>query len=148
MKTRAVLLYWLVLLAATLGAGAVLVRLLQREQSQLAVAQRATAEQQARTLADDLALIIEEAKDGLLGELSALAPGTIKDTLATRERTHPLIRNTFIWSRDQGVLWPEPNGGRTAEQEAFVLRYQRLFSGIQAWPAPAASTTPPWRRAG
>ena len=142
MKTRAVILYWLALLAATLGAGAVLTRLLVREQSQLTVARRAAAEQQARALADNLALIVEEAKDGLLGELTTLTPDALRDTLAARERAHPLIRNTFIWSRDQGLLWPEPDGGHTAEQEAFVLRYQRLFSGAQDWPGPAASDRP------
>jgi signal transduction histidine kinase len=139
MKTRAVLIYWLVLLAATLGAGAVLLRLLQREQGQLAVAQRAAAEQQARSVAEALTLMVEDAKDSLLGDLVAHPEAQQEMALAERERTHPLVRNTFIWSREKGLQWPPPAGGRTAEQDGFALRYQRLFSGAQAWPAPTAT---------
>ena len=139
MKTRAVILYWLILLATTLGAGTVLVRLLLREQGQLAVAQRAAAEQQARTVAEALTLLVEDAKDGLLREMVTLPEAPREVALADRERVHPLIRNTFVWSREKGLRWPPPEGRRTAEQEGFALRYQRLFSGAQAWPATATA---------
>lgn len=137
MKMRAVILYWLVLLAATLAAGALMLRLLRIERRQIAATRLSTLQQQARLMADDLVLTIEEAKDTLLDGIAGLPGERIEPALLELERTHPLVRNVFIWSRTDGLLLPREADGWSGEQREFVDRYAKLFQGRQDWPADA-----------
>lgn len=141
MKTRAVILYWLVLLGATLAAGALMLRLLRTEQRQIAATRLSTLQQQVRLLADDLVLTVEEAKETLLSGLADVPADRLESTLLDLERTHPLVRNTFIWSRPAGLLLPRESDGLSGEQRGFVARYQKLFAGQQAWPDARPSDT-------
>ena len=139
MKSRALLVvYWLVLLAATLAAGIWMTRLLRGEQRRIASDRRAALERLAQRTADDLALIVEDARDSLLDSLAALPPDRLPDALDTLAQTHPLVRNAFVWSRDRRLIHPNAAAGLTAEQAGFIRRYDRLFSNSQDWPVAAA----------
>lgn len=135
LKTRAVILYWLVLLVATLASGALMLRLLDIERRQIAATRLSTLQQQARLMADDLVLTIEEAKETLLKDLAEVPEDQVDAALLDLERTHPLVRNAFRWTREGGLQRPRAADGLSGEQLLFSTRYQKLFSGQQAWPA-------------
>lgn len=141
-KTRAVILYWLILLAATIAAGALMVRLLGRERQQIAATRIGSLEARARVIADDLTLTVEDAKDTLLDAVAALPPDARATALRQMELGNPLVRNVFVWSGERGLLLPDASHGLSTEEDGFVRRYHRLFSGQQSWPAAAAPDAP------
>lgn len=136
MKTRAIILYSLVLLVPTLGAGLFMLHLLKNEGGRLAMAEAAALQDKARVMADEIALSVDEAKEGLMASLRALPPADLVASLREWERANPLIRNGFIWdaARKQ-LLLPDERSGITGEQAGFLRRYGDLFAGRAPWPA-------------
>lgn len=134
MKARALVMYWMILLAATLAAGAWMFQLLRGEQRRIESERRAALEVKARSVADDVILVVEQAKDAALSLVAALGPNPTPDALARLEREQPLIRNAFRWSRDRGIEYPLASDGLSSEQDNFLKRYQRLLAGTEAWP--------------
>ena len=136
MKTRAIILYSLPLLVPTLGAGFFMLHLLKHEGERLAMAETAALQNKARVMADEIALSVDEAKDGLMASLRGLPPADIAASLQEWERANPLIRNVFVWDAAQKrIVLPDEQSGITGEQSGFVRRYADLFSGRAPWPA-------------
>ena len=135
MKSRAILLYWLLLLAPTLGAGFFMLRLLRHEGERLAMAETAALQNRARVLADDVGLLVAETRDGLMEALRALPVDDSGAALRAWEDANPLVRNVFIWNdAAKRLLLPDPARGVTAEQSGFIRRYGELFNGNSPWP--------------
>ena len=137
MKSRAILLYWLLLLVPTLGAGLVMLRLLRHEGQRLALAESAALQNKARVMADEIALSVGEAREGLIETLRAVPTANLD--LGDWARANPLIRNAFIWDAAQRrLLFPDEHNGLTGEQAGFIRRYADLFTARTPWPAPPA----------
>lgn len=137
MKSRSLILYWLILLAATVVTGLWIFRLLQHEEQRIAATRMAARQQSAQSVADDVRLIVEEAKDGLMARLDAAPAGDLPGYLTDLERSNPLVRNVYIWSRERGLILPDSAQGLTAEQQGFRQRYDRILTGDQSWPVTA-----------
>ena len=136
MKSRAIILYWLLLLVPTLGAGIFMLRLLRHEGERLALAETAALQNKARVLADEIALSVDEAKDGLIASLREIPATNLVGALRDWERANPLIRNVFVWNAAQKHLEiPNEADGITDEHSAFVHRYADLFAGRAPWPS-------------
>lgn len=137
MKSRAIVLYWLLLLVPTLGAGLFMLQLLRHEGERLALTETAALQNKARVLADEIALTVDEAKDGLIETLRVIPSTNLE--LSHWERANPLIRNVFVWDvARKKLVQPDEQNGITGEQSAFVRRYADLFAGRAPWP-----TAPP-----
>lgn len=135
MKSRAILLYWLLLLAPTLGAGVFMLRLLRHEGERLAMAETAAVQNRARVMADEIALLVDDTRDGLMETLRALPPAKIADSLRAWEDANPLVRNVFVWDDTaRRLVLPDADTGVTSEQTGFIRRYGELFSGRSLWP--------------
>jgi len=139
MKSRAIILYWLLLLVPTLGAGLFMLQLLRNEGERLALTESAALQGKARVMADEIALSIEEAKDGLIAALREIPADDSGGSLRDWERENPLIRNVFVWNTAQKrLVFPSEQNGLTGEQAGFVRRYDDLFAGRAPWPAAVA----------
>lgn len=136
MKSRAIILYWLLLLVPTLGAGLFMLHLLRNEGQRLAMTEAASLQNKARLLADEIALNVDEAKDGLMNSLRDLPSSNLAASLREWERANPLIRNVFVWDTTaRDLVIPERSNGLTGEQTSFVRRYTDLFAGRAPWPS-------------
>jgi len=136
MKLRGILLYWIVLVAATLACAVLLARLLGHERERLRQAVRAAAEDQVRVTAEQIRGTVLEVEADLVERLRAIPAGEAQRTLPAWARANPLVRNVFVWDEHQGVLLPNPAQALTREDALFVRRYEALFSGRTAWDGP------------
>ena len=128
--------YWLLLLIPTLAAGIFMLRLLRHDGERLALVETAAQRDRARALADNIALSVDDAKEGLLEALRDLPATNRVEALRAWERTNPLIRNVFLWkTATKALQYPGAAYGVTREQSGFIRRYADLFSGHAPWPA-------------
>lgn len=138
MKRRSILLPVALLLAPTLIAGALALRLLQREDARLRSEARSAAQDRVNAAADSMALLVRDVQDGLSSSLAELDPAARAEALRTWERDNPLIRHGFLWEQGRGLVQPDPAGPLTAEERGFVSRYEALWDGRVAWSSASA----------
>lgn len=136
MNRRAILLYILFLLVPTLLVGAVLARLLAHERERLARAGRIAAEEQARAVASQCVVAVDDFKAGILEQLAALRGQDLPAALRDWERRDPLVRNVFIIQADHTLAVPDKAAGLTEEEKAFISRIAPLLSGKAPWSLP------------
>lgn len=145
MKQTRLFLYWLLLLVPALLIGGTALRLLQRERERLDQAVLETTRERVETLAATLILAVQEVEDELLRQIPAPAGPDPAAALVEWRNHNPLVRNVFIWSPAERLLFPAAAGLLNAEERRFVHRYDGLFSGRVPWgPAPPdAAPQPP-----
>lgn len=142
MKSRAIIPYGLLLLVPTLGAGCFMFHLLKHESERLAMAETAALQNKARVMADEIALSVDEAKDGLMASLRELSTEDLPGALGAWSEVNPLIRNVFIWDLGQKrLILPDAVQGITSEQAEFTRRYEPFFGGGEEFRAAPASDT-------
>ena len=129
---------WSLLLVSSLVVGAMALYLVRRDQERLEMAARAALTEQARLLADRVALEVTATRDALMDHLIVLGPGPSSDLLMRWEGDEPLVRNVFAWQRDGGLVLPDLAHVLGEEERGFVRRYGGLFTGRLKWPAPGA----------
>jgi len=136
-RFRLILAAWLLLLVPTLLIGVVAMRAVRHEQDRLAAEAAGAAGQRARVVAEGIQLAVGEVRDGLLASLRGLPPDRLMAELEEWERQNPLVRNTFVWDPEAGVLLPDPAQPGTEERSGFLRRYEALFAGRVPWEEPA-----------
>ncbi|MBL9207711.1 MAG: HAMP domain-containing histidine kinase [Opitutaceae bacterium] len=152
---RSVLLYWLLLLLPTLGAGGGAFWLLQREQTRIdaqaaaaAESSRAAIEARARLIVENIELFIGDVQTGLMESLRALPAGQEAPALDEWEKTNPLVRTTFLTDSQRQLLRPTPSGTgateRTSLQAWLLSNYSQ--SKIAASPSQERDAEPEVRR--
>ncbi len=133
MKPRLLVVYALCLLVPALSLGAGAWVLLRREAAQMEARAVETARQEALLVAERMALAVAEAEDALGDQFTPLRPPDREAALLDLERRNPLVRNTFVWSADQGLLWPPPEDTGSRERVRFRERFAALFAGELPW---------------
>lgn len=135
---------WGVLLTATLALGGTALWLWRAEHRQLRTATVATAMEYAETVAERLVLGVAEVQAGLLDGLRSLPREDLEAHLSDWRERQPLVRNVFILSPDGSLRLPSPTQPATAEEAAFLRRFQALFAGRVPWqePGSAAESAP------
>ncbi len=136
MKTRTLILYWLLLLAPAVLLGGWAFRLLGHERERTERQVRQAAELRVAAAAAGLRLSVAQAQGELMGLLRELPPGGEAEKLAALREARPLVRNAFVWTPAAGVAHPRA-GEATAEEQRFLSRYESLFGGRDSWAAPA-----------
>ena len=132
MKTKYVILYVLLLVLPSIFIGCMAVRWVRDEDARLQALAVQALEEQAAVMAGHLELLLREITDALLDALTRLPPDDV-EALYRWQRQHPLVRNAFDWQPDQTLRLPDPRWASTEEQ-AFLRRYDALFSGQRDWP--------------
>ena len=140
---RSILIFWtLILVPALIMAGAAFT-LLRHEEERLSASMADALGDQARTLAQTLELTVTTVQDNLTQSLIAMIENEIHDPgidspyihlvleekLTAWEKTNPLVRNVFVFSPRKGLIYPQRSLAATAEERAFIRRFQALFTG-------------------
>lgn len=133
MKKRFVILFWLLLLVPTFLISAALFQLLRNEQVRMVEAVYSTASERARSIAETIQLTTKGVQQTVTQALLVLPPDDLKVQLLGFGRATDLVSNPFIWSPQQGLLFPGPEDTLSAGEERFVERYRALFSGRVTW---------------
>ncbi len=147
MKSKLIILAWLLLLVPTLLLGVGALRLLQSEETQLLSSQRAAASDRTSAIAGNFDLAIAEVQDGLQETLRQLPQQNLAQQLHRWKRSNPLVRNVFVWQQGRGLISPDPERPASDEEAAFVRRFLPLFADQSNWQPPeldqklAAATT-------
>jgi signal transduction histidine kinase len=134
MKTRSIVLYWLLVLVPTLAVAAAVVRLLTLEQDRIVQQASSAALDRAKSIAETLQVTVEAVEGNLSEALREIPPDRILETLQGWQENNPLVRNVFMWRPGTGLVYPQRGRPGTVEEKQFVLRYDALFSGRQRWP--------------
>ncbi len=125
-------LYWLLIAIPTLLLGMASVRLLLGEEARLrALARRADLER-AERLAETVRGLVATVKQDVLEQLAALPATGYPAALGDWMRRDPRIRNVFVWTPREGVVYPPARGG-TVDERRFLQRYAPLFQGEVPW---------------
>jgi signal transduction histidine kinase len=135
LRTRFIVIAWLLLLVPTLLIGGMALRLLGNEQQRVAAESREAARRRAMSAAESFDLAIAEVRDGLLAGLRRLPEVQLADRLEQWKDSNPLIRNVFIAGPD-GLLLPDPQAPSSREESEFIDRYDALFRGRIPWRGP------------
>ncbi|MBC2593936.1 HAMP domain-containing histidine kinase [Ruficoccus amylovorans] len=119
MKARRHVLAWLGLVLPTLAVGALAFWLLGREQSRLDTLARESEQARARTVADNLDLIMAEIKTGVMQALEAASgPGDEQARLRELVESNPFVGAFAVWESDgslmvEGGAFGETSGGES-----------------------------------
>jgi len=138
LKSRLIIIAWLLLLVPTLLLGVGALRLLQSEEARLLSSQRAAAGDRTSAIAANFDLAIAEVQDGLQERLQQFSQQNLASQLHRWKRGNPLIRNVFVWQQGRGLLHPDPERPASDEESAFVRRYLPLFADQSSWQAPVS----------
>ncbi len=108
MKTRTIILYWVLVLFPTLFICVGALRLLRHEQERLATRESRAIAQRVEATAGDVQLAVGELRDAVLSELGQGPGDADRAALQAWQARNPLLRHTFIWHRDRGCFIPMP----------------------------------------
>jgi signal transduction histidine kinase len=133
MRTRAILLYWLLLLGPALALGLGAWRLLERESERLAGEARLAALDRAQAAADSMRAAVAAVQQDLLAALQQIPGDRLIPTLEDWQDRNPLVRNVFVWDPGRGLLHPPAQAPGNREEAQFLARYEGLFSGRIPW---------------
>jgi two-component system phosphate regulon sensor histidine kinase PhoR len=139
-----IFLYWLLLLAASLGVGAGAWLLLQREESRLLqrtesaeAARRAAVEARAALVAENVELLVGDVEAGLLDTLAEAPEEGLELFLNDWERSNPLVRTAFLATNSGQLLRPSPTNGDD-EARGFRRRFAARLTEQPPWRAMVA----------
>ncbi len=142
-RSKWIVLSWLILLVPTLLLGVGAIHLLNNEEDRLLSTREASIQDRLSAIAGNIDLAVAEVQDGLQFTLRTLPRDNLAVQLERWKRSNPLVRNVFILE-DGRLIFPDPQQPASDEEEAFIRRYQALFSDHTAWSEPErdVATTP------
>lgn len=133
MSRSAILLYWLLLLIPTLLIGIFGWRLLRAEEERIDEAAEAARSERARLIAENIELFFEEIKTGIVTGLSEIQEGEPHRGLRGWQDANPLVRQTFVWAPDTGLVLPGESTEPTGSEAVFKERFQEILQDRQTW---------------
>ncbi len=115
--TRRLWIYGLTLLLPALAVGGLALGLLAREQARLAEreqtareSRRAAVESRARTIAENIELLMGDVQSALMGTLLEAPDAEPRAFLAEWKKTNPLVRDVFRATAEGRVVWGAADG--------------------------------------
>jgi len=135
MKTRTLIIFWMVLVLTAVVTGSFMSILLRHEEERLNLAWQETAREQGQWLAGNVAMLVNEVEVDLSNRLLRIPPTAIQKELLDWVRKNPLVRNVFMVEAGKVVL-PDVTEAWTGEEQGFLLRYDALFNGVIPWRKP------------
>lgn len=136
-------IYFLALLLPTLLVAAVLAHLLRHESSRLEQIRRSAAIEEARSVSDQLIVVMEGVERDIMVRLRGLPQDNLVESLHYWERHDPLIRNVFVVNAAGEVIVPAAGESATVEERSFLRRFEPLFNGEASWETTAVSDPVP-----
>ena len=133
MRSRSIILYWLLLLIPTGIIGALAFQTLRLEQDRIKQQAKDVVYSRAYTLAESLQYTVAAVEEEMTQALLAIPASELTETLLLWQRRNPLVRNAFVWEPQDGLKLPFPGPSATTEEQQFMRRYQALLSGRIPW---------------
>ncbi len=104
-------------------------KLLSHEQERISKSALNALSERAKAISETIHLTIEAVQENLTHSLQVLDPDDLKTKLIEWEQTNPLVRNVFVYKKDQNLEYPVKGLQSTFEERRFIARYDALFSG-------------------
>lgn len=132
---KKIITYWLLLLIPTILIVGVAFQLLVHEQERVNRNTISSISERVTTVTDAIQITIGDIETGLTESLFQVPEAKLETTLITWAETNPLVRNVFIWKKNEVPQLKLPKGGMesTKEEREFIKRYDSLFSGRAPW---------------
>ncbi len=134
MEKRSIQFYWLLILIPAIIISTAAFRLIYHEQERINTLESAAVEERTRAIADTLQVTVQAVEDQLARAMQEIPEAQLNTTLLDWEENNPLVRNVFIWSENQGLIYPEKGLASISEERNFIARFDGLFSGRIKWP--------------
>lgn len=138
-KTRLHILAWLLLIVSAMAIGGLALSLLGDARRSLDQEERETRRNRLGTVAEAIDLAVSEARSSLTGTLAGLPQADLAGALDAWRLENPLVRNVFVWSPSEGLVFPGVEAV-SGEEADFRRRYAALFEGRSAWQTPLEET--------
>ncbi|MCH2176616.1 MAG: HAMP domain-containing histidine kinase [Lentisphaeria bacterium] len=103
------------------------------EESYLFQQEKENKEKELQILCDQVKLFAEDRRSEVLYSLEVIPEDKLQENLEQLEQNSPMIRNAFIWSAYQGLVYPKISEVSSDEQYAFFKRYSPLLEGKIPW---------------
>lgn len=126
---RSIITFWALILVPTLVMTVAAFRLLSHEQDRINASAIHALQERAKTICETIHLTIETVQENLRLSLLEIEPDQLKKNLIEWQETNPLVRNVFIYEKNQGLEYPARGMESTPEERQFITRYDSLFSG-------------------
>ena len=121
MKRYRIYIYWILMLVPTLMIGGGAFVLLQREQNrreeQREKEMQDIARQKAMSFVERIQISLDVIQQQLIGEVTKLPDQQILGGLEKIGRSNPLARNLFLWTPDNGVIFPDRRRARVCMEQ-------------------------------
>ena len=104
-------------------------KLLSHEQERISQSALHALSDRAKTISETIHLTVEAVQENLTQSLLVLDQDALKKNLIEWEQTNPLVRNVFVYKKDQNLEYPVRGLESTLEERLFIARYDSLFSG-------------------
>jgi len=128
MSKRIVIVYWLLLLVPTLVISTIMYHLLRQEQMRIVAMTYATAQERAEIIAETVQLTTSGVKKTITQALLLLPPNNLEQPLLGFKTHTNLVSNVFIWSSEEGLLYPRQDDSTAEAEREFLNRYRTFFS--------------------
>ncbi len=134
---RKIIIYWLLLLIPTTLIVGAAYQLILHEQERISKAALYSLSDRATTVSESIQITIADIESELTASLFKIPENALKETLIQWSETNPLVRNVFIWGKNDTVKLQYPVDGMesTGEERQFIKRYDALFSERIPWQA-------------
>ncbi len=126
---RSIIIFWALFLVPTLIMAIIAFKLLSHEQERISQSALHALSDRAKTISETIHLTVEAVQENLTQSLLVLDQDALKKNLIEWEQTNPLVRNVFVYKKDQNLEYPVRGLESTLEERLFIARYDSLFSG-------------------
>ncbi|MCK5541863.1 MAG: HAMP domain-containing histidine kinase [Desulfobacterales bacterium] len=128
MKSRRfITLFWVLLLVPAVIISAVAFKLLFHEQERINLTIITSLTERAEIIASNIHIIVREVEKSLSQALIDIKPEQLEPTLLLWEETNPLIRNVYIWDKQNLLEYPLKGMASTLEERQFITRFDSIF---------------------
>jgi len=136
LRSKTLIIAWILLLVPTLLVGALALRSVMFEQQRIAQQETESARERLRAVAVNLELTVRDMREGLLESLAGIPQDERIEQLDRWRFENPLIRNVFVWRAGEGLVFPDPERPASDEERGFIQRYAALFQERLPWEQP------------
>ncbi|MBC8441041.1 MAG: HAMP domain-containing histidine kinase [Deltaproteobacteria bacterium] len=126
---RSIIIFWALFLVPTLIMAIIAFKLLSHEQDRISQSALHALSERAKTISETIHLTVEAVQENLTQSLLVIDQDDLKKNLIKWEETNPLVRNVFVYKKDQNLEYPIRGLESTPEERLFIARYDSLFSG-------------------
>ena len=131
---KKIILYWILLIIPSAIIVGVSFQLIRHEQERINQSALASLTDRSTAVSEYIRITVKDVETALTESLFNIPENAVKRTLLAWAETNPLVRNVFICDANKRrPIYPTSGKESTNEEQLFLQRYERLFSGKVPW---------------